>query len=67
MGSNLSCKGKYKSFDRHSFVESFTSFTTQIGGIYPILLIDNMKIAARYISYRKQQSKLTTLFRSLPF
>ena len=48
--------------DGRSFVEAFIAFTKHIGGVYPILLIDNMKIAARHRSYRKQQPKLTTLF-----
>lgn len=51
--------------DGRSFVEAFIAFTKHIGGVYPILLIDNMKIAARHRSYRDQQPKLTTLFQQL--
>lgn len=51
--------------DGHSFVEAFIAFTNHIGGVYPILLIDNMKIAARHRSLRDQQPKLTTLFKQI--
>ena len=51
--------------DRRAFVEAFTAFTKHIDGVFPILLIDNMKIATRYSSYCNQQPKLTTLFQQL--
>jgi len=51
--------------DGRSFVDAFIAFTKHIGGVYPTLLIDNMKIAARHKSYCNHQPKLTTLFQQL--
>jgi transposase len=51
--------------DGRSFIKAFIEFTKHIGGTYPILLIDNMKIAARHKKYRDQQSRLTSLFQQL--
>ncbi|MBT2641744.1 transposase [Bacillus sp. ISL-41] len=51
--------------DGRSFVKAFIAFTKHIGGVYPILLIDNMKIAARHKKYCEEQSQLTKLFQQL--
>ncbi|MBT2641717.1 IS21 family transposase [Bacillus sp. ISL-41] len=48
-----------------NFVEAFIAFTKHIGGVYPVLLIDNMKIAAHHKKYRDQQPQLTALFQQL--
>lgn len=46
----------------HSFIEAFHAFTNHVGGVYPILLIDNMRIAA---SFKKKLPTLTALFQQL--
>ncbi|MBT2641742.1 IS21 family transposase [Bacillus sp. ISL-41] len=51
--------------DGRSFVKAFIDFTKHIGGVHPILLIDNMKIAARHKKYCDQQTQLTSLFQKL--
>lgn len=45
--------------DGLSFVEAFISFTNHVGGVYPVLLIDNMSIA---VSFQKKFPVLTSLF-----
>jgi transposase len=47
------------------FVDAFISFTKHIGCIFPILLIDNMKIAVKHRSFKDNQVKLTLLFEQL--
>ncbi|WP_121616320.1 IS21 family transposase [Virgibacillus halodenitrificans] len=51
--------------DSKSFVDAFICFTKHIGCVFPIMLIDNMKIAVRHNSFRKNQVQLTTLFEQL--
>lgn len=51
--------------DGRAFIKAFVAFTKHVGGIYPVLLIDNMKIAARHTKYRQQQAQLTSLFQQL--
>lgn len=53
--------------DSKSFCYSFKKFANDMGGIPPVLLIDNMKIAKKNASYRKNEVKLTRLFSDLSF
>lgn len=48
-----------------AFLDAFISFSKHIGCVFPILLIDNMKIAVRYRSFKNNQVQLTDLFEQL--
>lgn len=49
----------------NSFVDAFICFTKHVGCVFPILLIDNMKIAVKQRSYRNNQVEFTVLFNQL--
>lgn len=50
-----------------SFCYAFKSFVEDMGGVPPVLLIDNMKIAKKNSAYKKNEVKLTRLFNELSF
>lgn len=54
-----------KNMNGKSFISAFHEFTAEMNGVFPILLIDNMKIAARSNTHAKKRKQLTKLFLDL--
>ena len=54
-----------KNMNGKSFIRAFQEFSTEMNGVFPVLLIDNMKIAARSNIYAKKKKQLTKLFLDL--
>jgi len=51
--------------DSKSFVNAFISFTKHVGCVFPVMVIDNMKIAVKHPSFKKNKVELTNLFERL--
>jgi len=54
-----------KNMNSKSFLSAFQEFTSEMNGVFPILLIDNMRIAARSNIHAKKRKQLTKLFLDL--
>jgi transposase len=51
-----------KSMDGKAFVDAFISFVEHMNGIFPVLLIDIMKMARKNLSFWNKVQETTTLF-----
>ena len=51
--------------DGKAFVDAFINFTKHVGCVFPVMMIDNMKIAVKHRSFKKREVEFTDLFNQL--